>query len=140
MSVRIEYVYGTIALLLCTISGSAIAGPVRRWTDAAGQRHVDAELVGIEGEKAQLKRTDNGVVVTIATKALSAGDARFIQHWSDLTKRTALEKFEEIGDVSCDADGSIHLGLSQSGCTDNNLKFARLLDINGPLVRMPYHR
>jgi hypothetical protein len=47
--------------------------PVRRWSDATGKYHVNAELIGVENGKVQLKKSD-GKVITIPLAKLSAQD------------------------------------------------------------------
>jgi hypothetical protein len=52
---------------------STSASPVRRWSDATGKYHVNAELIGVVDGKVQLKKSD-GKVITIPLAKLSAQD------------------------------------------------------------------
>ncbi|MCA9248706.1 MAG: hypothetical protein KDA42_16385 [Planctomycetales bacterium] len=105
----------------------ATAGINRGWKDAGGERQVYAELLDANETHARLRRDKDKKVVTVAIDRLSPGDQHLLRYWRDESKRPAIEKFAEIGYVNCDKDGGIHLGLSQSGVTDNDLALAASL-------------
>ena len=112
-----------LLVIVCgTVTTPVFAGVMHRWTDSTGEHQFNAELINVADGKATLKKQRSNEIVTVPLTRLSAGDVQYLKHWSDPAKRQALEKFEDIGDVQCDTDGAIELGLSQSGCTDNDLK------------------
>jgi hypothetical protein len=53
------------------------AAEARDWTDATGERHARAALIGLEGEKLRLRRTD-GRQVTTTLSRISAADRQYV--------------------------------------------------------------
>jgi hypothetical protein len=75
------------ALSLLVLIGSVIAAPdeeYRTWTDTSGKFKVEAAFVKLENGKVDLKRKDNGKVLSLDIEKLSKTDA-------DLAKKLASE-------------------------------------------------
>jgi Leucine-rich repeat (LRR) protein len=98
---------------------------IRYWNDPAGKTLLVGEFLESVGDQIKFKIKETGKIVSHKQSELCPGDLQYIKHWSEPTKRAALRKFGE--NVRCDSDGSIGLMLSQSGCTDNDLKLVASL-------------
>ncbi len=100
------------------------AGFSRRW-EIAGEEPVYAESVEIGDDFVVINR--RGSERRVAFDELGKKDQWLVTYWRDTSRRRALQKFSEIGSVGFDEQGGIELGLSQSGCTDNDLALAAAL-------------
>jgi hypothetical protein len=56
----------------------ASAPSVRTWTDSSGKFQLQAEYVGLEGEKVRLRKSD-GTVIAVPLERLSTADQQFIR-------------------------------------------------------------
>jgi serine/threonine protein kinase/WD40 repeat protein len=54
---------------------------VRRWTDASGEFQVRAELLGVEGDVAKLRKVGEEKTVEINLSKLSEADQEFVKKW-----------------------------------------------------------
>lgn len=65
-------------LLIIAFFGSVALAATRTWKSSNGRFSVEAELLGFEDGKVQLKKAD-GKVIKVPLKSLSAADRRFVE-------------------------------------------------------------
>ncbi len=86
-----------LSAVLLVLTGSVLslnAAETRTWNDSSGLFSVEASLVGIDGKKVKLKKSD-GKVVSLPLAKLSEEDQKYI---SDLAAANPFEGGEESGD------------------------------------------
>jgi DNA-binding beta-propeller fold protein YncE len=76
-------------LLLSTLTLLTNVAHAREWQDTTGNFKLEADLIGVVGDKVKLKKLDGGIIEVPLAK-LSARDQAFVKEWQTADPKAAL--------------------------------------------------
>jgi thiol-disulfide isomerase/thioredoxin len=127
------------AILTAMVGFTAFAfAEERKWSDQAGKFSVMAELVGVEGDRAVLRRSD-GKEVKVPIKRLSDADQQFIKSQPAERAKPANDAVNEIiAKIAADFYGDLRTEERQVARESLTKKAAALIaDGKSPLAGLP---
>ena len=80
-------------MIVVVLFGAASGAQARTWTDSTGKHSIEAEFVGVEDGKVQLRKVD-GSLIAVPLERLSEADRRHVQSLSVTPPAAAPSKAE----------------------------------------------